>query len=251
LLPREATAYTGREFDPDTSLYYYRARWYDPQVGRFISEDPVAFAGGHNWYTYVSDNPVNLTDPSGLWETEAHNEIIDQAFKNCLTESQRQQLKDASQWVDRGENQFADTAYQHGMRAPWQSIDDARKATNKFISDYEGAARNAFPNGCKDGYGKIPWNALWEFGKALHTLTDMSSPSHQGFQIWNDPPRGDGSGSPLYVLQLELYAAQVARHHARETLGKLKGDPTRLQMIKKIARDEFAKTFGNCGCCED
>ena len=40
--------YTGRERDPDTGLIYYRARWYDPQVGRFISEDPIGLAGGNN-----------------------------------------------------------------------------------------------------------------------------------------------------------------------------------------------------------
>jgi len=66
LLPREATAYTGREFDPDTSLYYYRARWYDPQVGRFISEDPVGFGGQDaNFYAYVKNRPMSFVDPQG------------------------------------------------------------------------------------------------------------------------------------------------------------------------------------------
>jgi len=44
--------YTGREFDSDTGLYYYRARWYDPQVGRFISEDPIGLSGGINQFAY-------------------------------------------------------------------------------------------------------------------------------------------------------------------------------------------------------
>jgi RHS repeat-associated protein len=63
-----ATRYTyaGREWDPDTQLYYYRARWYDPQARRFISEDPIGLAGGINLYAYVGNNPINLTDPSGL-----------------------------------------------------------------------------------------------------------------------------------------------------------------------------------------
>jgi RHS repeat-associated protein len=48
-------------------LYYMRARYYDPSVGRFISEDPIGFAGGDiNLYGYVLDDPVNLVDPFGL-----------------------------------------------------------------------------------------------------------------------------------------------------------------------------------------
>ena len=45
---------------------YYRARYYDPKIGRFISEDPIRFRGGINFYRYVKNNPVNLVDPSGL-----------------------------------------------------------------------------------------------------------------------------------------------------------------------------------------
>jgi RHS repeat-associated protein len=45
---------------------YYRARYYDPSIGRFISEDPIQFRGGINFYAYVRNNPVNLTDPFGL-----------------------------------------------------------------------------------------------------------------------------------------------------------------------------------------
>jgi RHS repeat-associated protein len=58
--------YTGREFDTDTGLYYYRARCNNPQTGRFLSEDPTGFDGGANWYAYVDNNPVLFNDPSGL-----------------------------------------------------------------------------------------------------------------------------------------------------------------------------------------
>ena len=57
--------YTGRETDSETSLRYYRARYYDSQVGRFISEDPERFAAGTNFYPYVLNNPVRFRDPSG------------------------------------------------------------------------------------------------------------------------------------------------------------------------------------------
>jgi len=61
--------YTARQFDSDTGLYNYRARYYDPAIGRFISEDPIGFYGGVNFYRYTSNSPVNFTDPLG-WYTQ-------------------------------------------------------------------------------------------------------------------------------------------------------------------------------------
>jgi RHS repeat-associated protein len=60
-------AFTGREWDPEAGLYYYRARYYDPATGRFVSEDPIRFDAGPNFYLYVDANPVSGTDPLGLW----------------------------------------------------------------------------------------------------------------------------------------------------------------------------------------
>jgi RHS repeat-associated protein len=61
-----SSQYTGREND-GTGMYYYRARYYRPAYGRFISEDPLGFASGEiNLYAYVRNNPVSLADPSGL-----------------------------------------------------------------------------------------------------------------------------------------------------------------------------------------
>jgi RHS repeat-associated protein len=57
--------YTGREPDA-TGLVYYRARYYDPTVGRFTQRDPVGYLDGINRYAYVGNNPVNFTDPNGL-----------------------------------------------------------------------------------------------------------------------------------------------------------------------------------------
>jgi RHS repeat-associated protein len=57
--------YTGREND-GTGLYYYRARYYSPTTGRFVSEDPIGFSGGPNAYAYVRGNPVQLVDSLGL-----------------------------------------------------------------------------------------------------------------------------------------------------------------------------------------
>jgi len=58
--------YTGREYDSETGMYFYRARYYDPKVGRFVTKDPIGFDGGINFYIYVGNNPINLVDPEGL-----------------------------------------------------------------------------------------------------------------------------------------------------------------------------------------
>jgi RHS repeat-associated protein len=58
--------YTGRERDPGTGLMYYRARSYDAQLGRFISEDPAGLVAGINAYAYVGNDPTQWADPSGL-----------------------------------------------------------------------------------------------------------------------------------------------------------------------------------------
>lgn len=58
--------FTGRELDGETGLYYYRARYYDPLPGRFISEDPLGLQAGINVYAYVGNDPVNGRDPLGL-----------------------------------------------------------------------------------------------------------------------------------------------------------------------------------------
>jgi RHS repeat-associated protein len=58
--------YTGRESDPETGLYYYRARYFDANVGRFISTDPIGFeAGDSNLYRYVGNRSTLATDPTG------------------------------------------------------------------------------------------------------------------------------------------------------------------------------------------
>jgi len=58
--------YAAREYDAETGLYYVRARYYDPQQGRFVSADPIGLEGGLNLYAYAATDPVNLTDPTGL-----------------------------------------------------------------------------------------------------------------------------------------------------------------------------------------
>jgi len=70
--------YTGREPD-DTGLIFYRARFYDPSVGRFTQRDPIGINGGINTYAYVNNNPIGFRDPAGL--------IAEAANVNTLSEN--------------------------------------------------------------------------------------------------------------------------------------------------------------------
>ncbi|HBX87542.1 MAG TPA: hypothetical protein DEG09_02870, partial [Marinilabiliaceae bacterium] len=58
---------TGKEYDEAIGLYYYNARWYDPELGRFITEDPARV--GVNWYIYCYNNPLYFIDASGMIPT--------------------------------------------------------------------------------------------------------------------------------------------------------------------------------------
>ncbi len=89
--------FTGKDLDEDTGLYYFNARWYDQEIGRFISEDSVPISPEEpstlNLYTYVENNPIIYTDSSG------HN--IDQKCEELLSKSARQLVDETLyRWLD-------------------------------------------------------------------------------------------------------------------------------------------------------
>ena len=89
-------AYTGRELDSETGLYYYRSRYYDPRMGRFLQKDSIGLYGGINLYAYVYNNVATLKDPSGRKPNDAcyncEEEALLAAFdRACALGMQRQE----------------------------------------------------------------------------------------------------------------------------------------------------------------
>jgi len=78
-----ALQYTGREND-GTGLYFYRTRYYSPRLQRFISQDPIGFAGGDiNLYAYIFNSPTNYFDPTGQFGWPVHVRITKDALQRA------------------------------------------------------------------------------------------------------------------------------------------------------------------------
>src|SRR5690606_30981618 len=60
------------ELDPATGLVYMRNRWYDPQMGRFITADPLGYVDGPSAYGFAGGDPANSSDPFGLYADAGH-----------------------------------------------------------------------------------------------------------------------------------------------------------------------------------
>ena len=186
------------------------------------SRDPIEEQGGLNLYGFVGNNPINRVDPFGLWPTPIHNQIIDEAFADSpLADGEIQILKDTSRNADAvmipNRGQAMRNSYRHSMRAPYQSTEDAQAEARQYITQQLAKARglqDAWRAKGKCGYSP---DALREFGYALHTVTDSTSPSHAGAQSWNPANivdvvrhiRGEASITPAQLHS----TAELARRY--------------------------------------
>ncbi|MDD4020101.1 MAG: hypothetical protein PHV28_19410, partial [Kiritimatiellae bacterium] len=75
LAARNRYLFQGREYSFATGLYNFRARWYDPRLGRWLSNDPIGISGGLNLYEFCGNDPVNWRDPDGL-RVEIHSRWV-------------------------------------------------------------------------------------------------------------------------------------------------------------------------------
>lgn len=173
--------YTGREFDSDTGLFYYRARWYDPKIGRFISEDPIGLAGGINQFSYVGNNPQNANDPSGLYEIDVHYYLTYFLAKEtgCFSDAEARAIANGDQGVD--ENPKTRPAYGDTER---------QRQVNAFYHGLHPGSHQPY----LDTHWMIATTSrggnLAGLGVYLHYLQDTFS--HEGY---TDPEWGHASGT--------------------------------------------------------
>ncbi len=80
--------YSGEYYDAESGYTYLQARYYDPDVGRFISEDPAM--DGDNWYVYCGNDPVNMVDPTGMWFGFTHKEMTEKAYNKAVAKGKRE-----------------------------------------------------------------------------------------------------------------------------------------------------------------
>ncbi|SOO32235.1 Rhs family protein [Xanthomonas citri pv. fuscans] len=148
--------YTGREKDLN-GLYYYRARYYRPQWGRFISEDPIRLAGGVNVYAYVSNAPLNFVDPLGLRKRSPSNE------------AKRQQIalwalgkngSDAWGYYKNHSSQYPSPSYKCAAYV-CDALKDAGANSNVSVPDGKGGRVDRCPTAAEWAKGNIKdWRTL-------------------------------------------------------------------------------------------
>jgi uncharacterized protein RhaS with RHS repeats len=155
------------------NLCYCRARYYNPLIGRFLSEDPAGLADSMNFYYSTGDSPVNSGDPLGLWSPDAHDALIQHALSHCgVSDGDISAIQQASRGFDSATGGAEDWSFAHSMRAPDQSVDNAVDMRNQFVADQPESARLAYQQ------GDTPY-ALSELGWGIHPIMDFTSPEHK------------------------------------------------------------------------
>jgi RHS repeat-associated protein len=172
----EQFLYTGRRCDPETGLYYYRARYYSPQLGRFLQTDPVGYGDDLNVYTYVGDDPLDHNDPTGDYG-------CGQGFtKASCDEFNRAQAYAADKLAK------AAARLRAALAAGGKAFDKAAKAFEKEFGKGTGSAENmtamagkmtSMASALKDDGSSGHWATLLS-GNAFKELGDSTAMARAG-----------------------------------------------------------------------
>lgn len=158
--------YVGRE--NDGTLYYMRGRYYSATMQRFISQDPIRFLGGVNLYSYVYNDPIDFSDPSGLFDPWIHYGITEKALNG--TSGFPSGLPEQVAKVDfLPGSQDPANAFWHAMRdgLNGQTPEQAEKLFNDYVAKQIESCTSA------------------GLARALHAVQDSAARGHKGFQPYS------------------------------------------------------------------
>jgi RHS repeat-associated protein len=178
------TQFTGKDLDEDTGLYYFNARWYDQEVGRFISEDTITDPCNPmtlNLYTYCSNNPLIYVDPTGhvAWESYKSTENKDSdnymGSPKINNNDDASKINDLSKKIDEavkdGSPDAVKNAVDEAKQTVGQTSTDQKKEEWKFTSD---------PLESMEIRGKSKSNT---FGKDVRKYDNGNPKPHQGVDL--------------------------------------------------------------------
>ena len=213
--------FTGRERDPDTGLMYNRARFYDPQLGRFISEDPIGLGGGINQFAYVGNNPLSGTDPSGLHESDVHYYLTYYLARRqgCFTDDEAKAIATGDQETDE-KPEYSPGPLKAYQNATYHTLHEG--SHEPFL---QALLARALGSG-----GNLEW-----LGRYLHYRQDMFS--HQGFTDRN------WGHSPVSVID-----GNKGGTHATDKTDEDIDKSRRMVADTWTALADFTSIIKNCDC---
>ncbi len=144
--------FTGREFDFGSGLYYYRARYYNCSLGRFMQTDPIGYYDSINLYLFVQNNPINFIDRFGEDTYSVNNNFNSSTptswpwSHSFVASTDNGKVTKTYSWVDTNGGMWEDPYKKQNMEGAQKAIDSGKGAWKKGDESLDSCVDDAFEN---------------------------------------------------------------------------------------------------------